>query len=242
MIISIDLSDNENEMVPAIRIAMRKIEELINQKNRVQNPLELEQLEKQIVELTDEFASAIIGFKVQQSLDSPELQVQAGALAKSYPQKVKNQGPREHSIRPLRGPTRRVRTRYGTRKGKKQGIEKRSGFYPALILLGIYDHCTPALANEITLTCSLTASFAEAIKVLAQRNLPFDKDTLRLISYRYAARVRSFQRNNRLLMGNLANQRIVISVDGGRIRLREKLEDKKGAKGGLCYRRLVMGS
>jgi hypothetical protein len=82
---------------------------------------------------------------------------------------------------------------------------------------------------------ALTASFSEAVEVLAQRGLLFDKDTLRLISYRYAARVRAFQQNNAQAMENLAGCRIVISVDGGRIRLREKKEDKKGPKGGSCY-------
>ena len=53
---------------------------------------------------------------MHKALDSEELKNEATALAKNYPKKLKNQGPREVEIRPLRGPAFKVNVRYYSQK------------------------------------------------------------------------------------------------------------------------------
>jgi hypothetical protein len=81
-------------MTSAIFSVMRKIEELINRRSTVQNAASLSALKKEMVQLTDELASAIMALKVQE-----QLQAQAHALTKTYPQRLKNKGSREVEIR-----------------------------------------------------------------------------------------------------------------------------------------------
>jgi len=75
---------------------------------------------------------------------------EASELAKAYPRKLKNQGPREVEISTSRGEPVKVMTSYCRQKEKRLRKKKRRGFYPALVLLGICDHCTPWLGSEIS--------------------------------------------------------------------------------------------
>ena len=123
MIITIEIP--ENEMSPAIREALEKIEELINLKSTVSTAEELEELEKKIVQATDELASAVTALKLQESLDSAELKGDASDLVDHYPRKMKNQGRRPVTVRALRGPDFEIYTTYYSRKGKKKGKKNR---------------------------------------------------------------------------------------------------------------------
>jgi hypothetical protein len=101
-----------------------------------------------------------------------------------------------------------------------------------LVLLGIYDRCTPALAADISLLAAMLGSLEEAREVLAQRGVELDIKTLRLIAYRYAARARVEQQiESTELDDKVSGRRVVISTDGGRIRLRETKRGPKTKKG-----------
>jgi len=65
-------------------------------------------------------------------------------------------------------------------------------------------------------------SLAEAQDVLAARGVELDTKTVRTIAYRYAARARLEQQvNHAAFEDSVAGRRVVISRDGGRMRLRE---------------------
>jgi len=59
--------------------------------------------------------------------------------------------------------------------------------YAGLVLLGIHDRCTPALAAEVSLLAAMLGSLEEAQDVLAARGVQLDTKTIRTIAYRYAA-------------------------------------------------------
>ena len=69
--------------------------------------------------------------------------------------------------------------------------------------------------------------------VLAQRGVALDIKTLRLISYRYAARARVVQQieGYGALDDTVSGRRVVIGTDGGRLRLRETKRGPKTKKG-----------
>jgi hypothetical protein len=72
--------------------------------------------------------------------------------------------------------------------------------------------------------------------VLANRGVALDIKTIRLIAYRYAARARLVQQVERTTFADtVARRRVVISSDGGRLRLRETKRGPKTKKGGRRY-------
>jgi len=104
-------------------------------------------------------------------------------------------------------------------------------------LLGINERCTSAFAAEVSLLAAMLGSLAEARDVLAERGMRIDIKVLRRITYRFSERARLSQRLEGLGFDeNVIGRRVVISLDGGRIRLRENKRGRKTAKGRTRYR------
>ncbi len=86
---------------------------------------------------------------------------------------------------------------------------------------------------------ALLGSFAEAQQVLSEQGNELDVKTVSLIAYRMAERVRLVQKVSSYAtqdQGNLAGRRVVVSTDGGRIRLRENKRGPKTAKRRTRYK------
>src|SRR2546430_543876 len=136
-----------------------------------------------------------------------------------------------HVLRTLAGST-----RYYRRKGQRRVGKRDAGVYAGLVLLGIYDRCTPALAAEVSLLAAMLGSLDEAQAVLTDRGIALDTKTVRLIAYRYAARARLEQQiDTAAFEDTVAGRRVVISSDGGRLRLRETKRGPKTKKGRQRY-------
>ena len=123
--------------------------------------------------------------------------------------------------------------RYYRRNCDKRKNKRYAGFYTGLALLGIFERCTPALTSEIGQMVVLLGSFAEAQQILSEQGHRLGEKTLRLIAYRAADRVRLAQKATGYLghsQESVAGRRVIISSDGGRIRLREKKRGPKTAK------------
>lgn len=58
----------------------------------ITTPQEMEQLEREIRELTDRLAAAVLGQKVQASLDSDEMAEVEAKLIQEYPKRMKSEG------------------------------------------------------------------------------------------------------------------------------------------------------
>jgi hypothetical protein len=82
----------------------------------------------------------------------------------------------------------------------------------------------------------MLGSLDEAQAVLADRGVELDTKTVRTIAYRYAARARLEQQIERTVFEDtVAGRRVVISSDGGRLRLRETKRGPKTKKGRRRY-------
>src|SRR3989440_9587554 len=82
----------------------------------------------------------------------------------------------------------------------------------------------------------MLGSLAEAQDVLAARGVALDTKTIRTIAYRYAARARLMQQvEHTAFEDTVAGRRVVISSDGGRLRLRETKRGPKTKKGRRRY-------
>ena len=109
--------------------------------------------------------------------------------------------------------------------------------YPMLLLWGVQDRCTAAIASEISKLVAMLGSLQEVEQVLSDRGQPLDFKTIRTIAYRFATRARAAQRVGNLNWGEtVAGRRVVISTDGGRIRIRTTKRGPKTAKGRNRYR------
>jgi hypothetical protein len=221
----------------------KKIQEVLDELHQMQHaprlvtsPEDLEALERQIRQGTDRLGSLLIGYHLQQALDSPALQAEQDLLVSHWPKPLKSDGKVQVRIRTAQGHTVAVWTTYYRRKGQIRAGKRYRGVYAGLILLGVYDRCTPALAAEVSLLAAMLGSLQEAHDVLVNRGVVLDPKTVRTIAYHYAARARLVQQiDNTPFEAIVTGRRVVISSDGGRLRLREPKRGPKTKKGRKRY-------
>jgi hypothetical protein len=107
-----------------------------------------------------------------------------------------------------------------------------------LVLLGIHERCTPGLGAQVSAWSALLSSFEEVVQVLADHGLVLGAKTVRQLSYRYAERARAVQHAAGVAWGegdSVAGRRVVVSGDGGRVRLREPKRGPRTKKGRRRY-------
>jgi hypothetical protein len=108
--------------------------------------------------------------------------------------------------------------------------------YPGLFLIGVYDHFTPGLASEVCLIAAIAASFQEASRVMRDRGVDVDAKKICEMARRYARRAEFAKQNSKVpLAESLVGRRVIVSTDGGRIRIRKKKRGPKTKKGRHRY-------
>jgi hypothetical protein len=221
----------------------RHIQEVLDELGQIQqtprlvtSPEDLEALEHEIRQRTDHLGSLLVGYHMQRALDSATLQAEQERLVRQWPQPLKNDGRVKVRVRTAQGHTVPLWVTYYRRKGQRRAGKRYAGVYAGLVLLGINDRCTPALAAEVSLLAAMLGSLAEAQDVLAGRGVELDTKTIRTIAYRYAARARLVQQvESTVFEDTVAGRRVVISSDGGRLRLREIKRGPQTKKGRRRY-------
>jgi len=169
------------------------------------------------------------------------------------PHPTRSRGQRTTTVRLLGGARLTIETPYviedrRTRRGRKRGVGRRqasgTGTYPVLEALGIADRATPALRSEVARQTVRNASFAEARQALEDRGISMNEKTVRRLALgvgsealdQRQARLEA-ARQGQIESDELAGKRIVVSTDGGRIRIREGGDrGRKGKKGRRRYR------
>jgi hypothetical protein len=230
------LASQETDYVRHIQAVLDELQQMQQTPRLVTSPEELEALEREIRQRTDRLGSLVVGSHLQQALDSAALQAEQERLVRQWPKPLKNDGKVKVMIRTAQGLAVPVRVTYYRRKGQRRAGKRSAGVYAGLVLLGIYDRCTPALASEVSLLAAMLGSLDEAQAVLAARGVALDMKTVRLIADRYAARARLEQQiDTAAFEDTVAGRRVVISSDGGRLRLRETKRGPKTKKGRQRY-------
>src|SRR5215470_11919557 len=228
---SADSTCQDTDYARHIQAILDELGQLQQTPRLMTSPEDLEALEHEIRQRTDHLGSLLVGYHLQQALDAAALQVEQERLVRQWPQSLKNDGRVQVRVRTAQGHTVPVWVTYYRRKGRRAG-KRDAGVYAGLVLLGIHDRCTPALAAAVSLLAAMLGSLAEAQDVLANRGVALDTKTIRTIAYRYAARARLVQQvENTAFEDTVAGRRVVISSDGGRLRLRETKRGPKTKKG-----------
>ena len=192
---------------------------------------ETEQCEEQLRAIADEFFGALLTPVLQRAVGSAAVGDAASALVRHLPRRMRSDGLETVNVRTSRGTTVPVTTPY-YREKHARGAKRRPGLYPALVVLGIYDRCTPKLASDASRAVAMHSSLAEAQAQLRSDGIALDIKTLRSTAYRYAARARAAQQSAACgLLDRVTGKRVVVSLDGGRVRVRRKKRGPKTKKG-----------
>ena len=166
---------------------------------------------------------------MQLALASPALHEQERTLAKASPKKMKDFGYRPVTVQFLGGLEVELMARYRCRS--QAGANKGRGSYFGLVLLGVCDRTTPALASEVAQLAAALSSFDDAHAVAADGDHHVGP-AIADVAYRFAQRARSRQELDGMgIEGSLAGKRVVISTDGGRLRVRKNKWGRKGRGG-----------
>ena len=214
-----------------LRTALRRALEFEARAPAPSSAEEAEQCEEQLRAIADEFFGALLTPVLQRAVRSAAVGDAASALVRHLPRRMRSDGLETVNVRTSRGTTVPVTTPYYREKHARRA-KRRPGLYPALVVLGIYDRCTPKLASDASRAVAMLSSLAEAQAQLRSEGIALDIKTLRSTAYRYAARARAAQQSAACgLLDRVTGKRVVVSLDGGRVRVRRKKRGPKTQKG-----------
>lgn len=217
--------------------SLLEIEWLIKETPHIKCPELLYEIEQRIGEATNRLAACMLALKIQEALNNQDIRDEQGKITDAVPRKLKNQGGREVTLLTSFGVMITVVASYFSRAEKKdKRSKKRRGLFPGLFLLGIHDRLTPKLASEVSSTAVLVGSYAEARQVMKDRGIFIDARKIGETCRRYAQRAKLAARTEGYNFSEtLSGCRVVVSVDGGRVRIREKKRGPKTKKGHSRY-------
>jgi hypothetical protein len=196
---------------------------------------ELARREREGKVLTDRVQALATALGLQRALAGPALHAQERTLAKASPKKMKNFGYRPVTVQLLGGLEVELMARYWCRSQAR--AERGKGSYFGLTLLGVCDRTTPALASEVAQLAAALSSFEDAQARLRQMGVAMSIRRIANVAYHFAQRARSRQEVEGMgIEGSLAGKRVVISTDGGRLRVRKNKRGKRTKKGRSRYR------
>lgn len=222
-----------------IQLAQEDLAEVAAQPPLLTTPAQFMAFEQLLRQRAQRLHALTCAKAVQESVLAPALRQAVHGLLRAYPKRFKHQGLRSVRLRFAEGPVVVVCAAYYSRGHGRSG-KRSKGLFPALLLLGIHDRCSPALASEAGQLVALLGSFAEAQRLLKRRGCLMAINTLRRLVYHYTARARLAQKANQAVCAKGVQGRLVVlSCDGGRIRLRQdrKAKTKKGRKRySTCWR------
>ena len=145
------LTSQDTDYAKHIQEALDELRQLQQTPRLVTSPDDLEALEREIRQHTDRLGSLLVSYHMQQALDSAALQAEQERLVSHWPKPLNNDGKVKVLVRTAQGHTVPVWVTYYRRKGQRRVGKRDVGVYAGLVVLGIYDRCTPALAAEVSL-------------------------------------------------------------------------------------------
>ena len=215
---STDAPQQPRDRLAEIRAEIRDVQQQIEAKRRdprlIRSAEDLKAWERSIGELTDRLAALLLAEAMQAALDDPENRHQARPLTQGAGHTLNDQGPRDVTLRTARGP--------GDRSGtllqpQLRSPEARQGDVPDLLLWGVHDRCTAALASEVGKLTAMLSSFDEVAQVLADEGTALDPKTVRAIASRLGTGPGGAAGGGLDWGESVAGRRVVLSTDGGRI-------------------------
>ena len=211
----------------------RQIQELTE--TGVFTAAEHSQFERTLSELYIRLRSLRHAMLLIRSVDSDKMRKAERKFVAALPHKFRSQGARSKTVELPGGIRVTLHITYYHRSTDPANVRRKSrrGLYPALMLLGISDGFTPAVRSRMAQSAALLGSFEEAAEMLAGEGLDVPVNRLRKVTAGMGRMLSRLTSQGMLkAAGNAAGRRIVVTTDGGRVRLRERRrgKTKKGRK------------
>ena len=228
------MSEEYQRLRDAARDVDREIAEL-EKNHRVHSAAELAALEQRLDELAVKRSSMAKAMILLQSVNDPEFQQQQKGLIRQLPHKYHSHGLRRKVVHLPGGVDVTLHVTYYHRQkdAAKASCKPQRGLFPALMLLGVSNGLTPTVRQQMAKASALLGSFEEAREMLSEAGIAVSVNTLRKVCGRIGQKlVQLTSSGNMQVAGNVKGRRIVASLDGGRVRLREpkKGRTKKGRR------------
>jgi hypothetical protein len=192
---------------------------------------DLAKSEQQFAGLGRRLASLRLGMALIRATNSSEMRSAERQFIKSMAKKYHSQGTREKKIDLPGNVTVKLTVTYYHRC--QSGGNSRRGLFPMLMLLGITGRYTPHVRQRMAKSSALLGSYDEAVVMLAEEGIHISVNQLREVTAGMGRMLeRMTQQGSLIAAGNVSGRRIVVSMDGGRVRLRERRrgKTKKGRK------------
>ena len=206
-----------------IQILISAMNQYLDENTLLATSAQSEALEQSLQSQARQLADLMMALQLQKTMVSLELQSDIKAFLKHCPRKYRHCGWRTINIRFSGGSIVPLSIAYYARNCDQK--KKGKGIYPALVLMGIHDRCTSGLVSEVSMTSAALCSLDEAREVLKGRGIKLNIKTIRNIVKRFSSRARLLQKHDDTVFKvdteTIKNRRVVVSVDGGRIRIRE---------------------
>ena len=191
----------------------------------------LQTFESTVRELQMQLTSLYTSQKLQITVVSEEMETAVQRLLRNLQGKFRMVSWRPHIIMLLGGMKITIYMPYYSRK-----CAPSKGITPHLVLFGIIQQMTPGVASIVAMLSTALSSYVEAARVLAELGIQLNVKTIRLVTKAFAIHARATKNatdtdpNPALLNGAESNdiRRVVVSTDGGRIRIRRKKRGRKG--------------
>lgn len=216
-----------------IQILISAMNQYLDENTLLATSAQSEALEQSLQSQARQLADLMMALQLQKTMVSLELQSDIKAFLKHCPRKYRHCGWRTINIRFSGGSIVPLSIAYYARNCDQK--KKGKGIYPALVLMGIHDRCTSGLVSEVSMTSAALCSLDEAREVLKGRGIKLNIKTIRNIVKRFSSRARLLQKHDDTVFKvdteTIKNRRVVVSVDGGRIRIRETKRGPKTKKG-----------
>jgi hypothetical protein len=201
----------------------------------VTTAMEHAQVERELSDQHTKLRSLRHGMLLIRSVNSGNMRQRQRRFVESLPHKFRSHGVRSKTVELPGGVTVTLHITYYHRSADPARVRQKSGrgLYPALMLLGISDGFTPAVRSRMAKSAALLGSFEEAAEMLAGEGLVVTVNRLRKVTAGMGRMLSRLTSHGALKAGGDATgRRIVVTTDGGRVRLRERRrgKTKKGRK------------
>ena len=228
------MSEEYQRLQDAARDVEREIADL-EQNHRVNSAAELAAIERQLDILAVQRSSLTKAMILLRSVNNPLFQQKQKEFVRQLPHKYHSQGPRRKVVHLPGGVTVTLNiTYYHRQKDPAKASQKpERGVYPALMLLSISNALTPHVRRRMAKASALLGSYEEAAEMLSDDGITVSVNKLREVCGRIGRKLVQMTSSGSVQVeGNVKERRIVVSMDGGRVRLREprKGRTRKGRK------------
>jgi len=188
------------------------------------------QREERMLREAMKLASMLFGMILVRSVDDEHAREQDREFAAALPKKFHSQGTRPVSVSLRAGVCVTLDVRYYHRvkdSVRRRNRKAKHGLYPTLLRLGLHQRETPAAVARMARASAVLGSFEEAVWILRAEGIEVSVNRLRTLVAGTGRMLRQLSESGSLsAQGNVSGKRVVVTADGGRVRLREKKRGK----------------